>query len=107
MTLDGPGFHVDVDVLGEAAKGIGQSVHDQQTFELRGLCGDTELYGHSGVHDALANYCARWSAGLDTLTEDAGVIGDCLTHVAEVYRGIDQAAVGRLRADPGSAAIGN
>ena len=67
MSVDGPGFHVDVDVLDAAGKGITQSVHDQETFALRGLCGDAELYGHAGVHNALADYCARWSAGLDTL----------------------------------------
>jgi hypothetical protein len=65
------------------------------------------LYGHGGVHDALADYCARWSAGLDTLTEDAGVVGDCLNHVAEAYRGSDDAAAKQLSADPGTAAIGD
>lgn len=107
MSVDGPGFHVDVDVLDNAGKGITQSVHDQETFALRGLCGDAELYGHAGVHNALADYCARWSAGLDTLTEDAGVIGDCLTHAADAYRGIDEAAARQLPADPGTAAIGD
>ena len=107
MSVDGPGFHVDADVLDNAAKGITQSVHDQQTFELRGLCGDAELYGHGGVHAALADYCARWSGGLDTLTEDAGVVGDCLTHVAEAYRGIDESSARRLTADPGTAAVGD
>lgn len=52
MVLDGPGFHIDADKVDEAARGIQDSVHDQDNFELRGLCGDLELYGHAGVHDA-------------------------------------------------------
>ncbi|MCR6484079.1 hypothetical protein M8542_14755 [Amycolatopsis sp. OK19-0408] len=107
MSVDGPGFHVDVDVLDNAAEGIAQSVHDQETFELRGLCGDAGLYGHAGVHSALADYCARWSAGLDTLVEDAGMIGDCLKRTSDAYRGIDEASARRLPADPGTAAIGD
>ncbi|WP_414945548.1 hypothetical protein [Amycolatopsis sp. cmx-11-32] len=105
MSLDGPGFHVDIEVLEGAAKGIAQSVHDQQSFALRDLCGDSALYGHSGLHSALADYCARWSQGLDTLTEDAEVIGDCLKHVAEAYRSTDAAATEKLRVDPGEAAV--
>ncbi|MDT8910037.1 hypothetical protein [Amycolatopsis sp. PS_44_ISF1] len=107
MSVNGPGFDVDVDVLDNAGKGINQSVHDQETFALRGLCGDAELYGHAGVHSALADFCARWSTGLNTLTDDAGVIGDCLTHAADAYRGIDEAAAQHLPADPGTAAIGD
>lgn len=45
--LDGPGFHVDVDEIDEAADGIHESVQDQDDFQLRDLCGDTELYGHT------------------------------------------------------------
>ena len=107
MSVNGTGFHVDVDVLDIARKGIIQSVHDQEIFELRGLCGDAGLYGHAGVHNALADFCARWSAGLDTLTEDAGVIGDCLARAADAYRGIDEAAARQLPADPGTSAIGD
>lgn len=35
--VDGPGFHVDVEAVDEAARGITQSVQDQDNFELRGL----------------------------------------------------------------------
>ena len=105
MTLDGPGFHVDVDVLQGAAAGIAQTVHDQEMFALRGLCGEAGLYGHSGLHDALADFCARWSQGLDKLSEDAEAIGDCLAHVAGVYRDTDEAAAAQMRVDPGTTAV--
>ncbi|WET82611.1 hypothetical protein P3102_16100 [Amycolatopsis sp. QT-25] len=44
------------------------------------------------MHSALADYCARWSQGLGTLTEDAEVVGEFLEHVAKAYRGTDAAA---------------
>jgi hypothetical protein len=65
--VDGPSFHVDVDVLASASKSMGDIVHDQDSFELRELCGEPSLYGHDGVHDALAELCGRWSVGLDAL----------------------------------------
>jgi hypothetical protein len=107
MALDGPGFHVDVDSVDEAAMGITQSVQDQENFQLRGLCGDARLYGHAGLHDALTEFCVRWSDGLDTLTEDAAAIGDTLSRAAQVYRAVDETAAGSLRSDPGVGAVGD
>jgi len=103
--VDGPGFHVDVDKVEQAASGITKSVDDQSNFELRGLCGDSPLYGHGGVHDALMTFCVRWSDGLDTLTEDAGAIGDVLTKAAAAYRAVDQAGAQALTGDPATAAV--
>jgi hypothetical protein len=103
--LDGPGFHVDVEKLDEAARGVQDSVHDQDAFELRGLCGDPELYGHRGVHDALMDLCVRWSDGLDVLTEDAGTIGDALSKVSQAYRAVDENAARSLPNDPGLGAV--
>jgi hypothetical protein len=103
--MDGPGFHVDVDAVDEAARGITESVHDQEGFELRGLCGDTGLYGHVGVHDALMDFATRWSDGLDILTEDASAVGDALTHAVQAYRSIDEAATRTLTGDPGLKAV--
>ncbi|WP_116201538.1 hypothetical protein [Amycolatopsis circi] len=103
--MDGPGFHVDVDKLEEAATGIRESVDGQRNFELRGLCGDTDLYGHAGVHDALMDLCVRWSDGLDTLTDDAGAIADTLARAAVAYRLGDGAAARTFTADPGEEAV--
>jgi hypothetical protein len=103
--VDGPGFHVDVDKVDEAANGIHQSVQDQNNFELRGLCGDTELYGHPPLHDALMDFSVRWSDGLDVLTDDAGQIGDALSRVSTAYRAVDGAAVNSLPGDPGAGTV--
>ncbi|RJQ81432.1 hypothetical protein [Amycolatopsis panacis] len=103
--LDGPGFHVDVDVVDGAARGVRDSVRDQNNFELRGLCGDSGLYGHAGLHDALMDYCVKWSAGLDVLTGDASEIGDTLSRAVQAYRSIDEAASRTLGGDPGTGAF--
>jgi hypothetical protein len=105
VVLDGPGWHVDVDEIDEAANGIRDSVRDQDSFELRGLCGDADLYGHPGVHDALMDFCVRWSDSLDTLTDDAGTIGDALSRVSHAYRTVDEAAARSMPSDPGAGAV--
>jgi hypothetical protein len=105
LVLDGPGFHVDVDKVDEAARGIHDSVQDQHNFELRGLCGDPDLYGHAGIHDALMDVCVRWSDGLDILTEDAGTIGDALSKVSQAYRAVDESTARSLPNDPGVGAV--
>lgn len=38
MVLDEPGFHVDVDKVDEAARGIHDSVQDQDNFALCAAC---------------------------------------------------------------------
>lgn len=91
--------------MAEAGGGITRAVKDQENFELRGLCGDSDLYGHQGLHDALMDYCVRWSDGLDVLTGDAGAIGEALTKAADAYRGIDDATARTLGGDPGEGAV--
>ncbi|MEV6903445.1 hypothetical protein [Amycolatopsis sp. NPDC051372] len=94
-----------MDKLDEAASGIRQSVDDQENFELRGLCGESSLYGHGGVHDALMDFCVCWSDGLDTLTDDAGAIADTLSRATQAYRAIDEAATRSLKTDPAVGAV--
>jgi hypothetical protein len=100
LVVDGSGFHADVTVIEEAASGIAESVRDQGNFELRGLCGESELYGHVPLRDALMDFCVRWSGGLDALTEDSGAIAESLTRVARAYRAIDEVTAQTLRTDP-------
>jgi hypothetical protein len=90
--VEGQGWRVDVEVVESAAQGISRSVRDQDNFELRGLCGDAELYGHDAVHGALMNFSVRWSDGMDALADDAQEISDALVRVAEAYRAVDEAA---------------
>lgn len=101
MTLNGQGFHVEVDVLDTAATGIKQSVQDQDNFELRGLCGETDQYGHAPLRDAFMDFCTRWSEGLDSLTDEGEAIGETLSKVADAYRTVDENAAQSLPADPG------
>ncbi|WP_329072549.1 hypothetical protein [Amycolatopsis sp. NBC_01480] len=103
--MDGPGFHVEVDVLESASTSMGEIVHDQSSFQLRGLCGEPPLYGHDGVHGALAEFCGRWSVGLDALADRAGDLGDLLGKAAKAYRGVEHSNTAALKDDPGRDAV--
>jgi hypothetical protein len=103
--MDGPGFHVDVAKVAEAAKGIAATIGDQHQFELRKLPGDPGQYGDAHLHDALAEYCDRWNDGLDILIGDAKAISDSLFRVAQAYQASDQGAATRLTSDPATGAV--
>lgn len=103
--MDGPGFHVDVPKVTEAAKGIAESVGDQERFELERLPGSAGQYGDDDLHDALSDFCRRWSDGLDILTEDAKAISDSLSRVARAYQASDQGAADRLTSDPATGVV--
>lgn len=85
-------FYIDADNVDQAATGIRQSIESQEAFELRGLCGDTALYGRTPLRDALMDFSVRWSGGLDLLTEDADQISDALSKSVKVYRAVDGVA---------------
>ena len=103
--MDGPGFHVEINVLENAAAGIRQSVADQKGSALEDVDGDSASYGHDGVHGAMETFCNRWNEGLDILIKDADAIGDILGTAAQAYRNADAAAAGRLTTDPGVRAV--
>jgi hypothetical protein len=103
--MDGPGFHVDVTKVTEAAKGIADTIGDQDRFELRELPGRSVQYGDDDLHDSLAEYCDRWSEGLDILTKDAKTISESLFRVAQAYQVSDQGAAARLTSDPATGAV--
>jgi hypothetical protein len=103
--MDGPGFHVDVSKVTEAARGIAGSVGDQDHLALKKVPGGSGQYGDDDLHDALSDYCDRWSDGLDILIKDAKAISDSLSRVAQAYQAADQAAAGRLSSDPATGAV--
>ena len=103
--MDGPGFHVDVAKVTEAAKRIADSIVDQHQFELRKLPGHAGQYGDDDLHDALAEYCNRWNDGLDILLKDAKAINETLFRVAQAYQASDQGAATRLTSDPATGAV--
>ena len=99
--MDGPGFHVEIDALESASTSMAEIVHDQNSFALRGLCGEPPLYGHDGVHSALGEFCGRWSVGLDALSDRAGDLGDLLGKAAKAYRAVERDNTAALKEDPG------
>lgn len=98
--MDGPGFHVDVDVLDTAAKSMHDIVADQDNSELRRLCGGPEMYGYDAVYAEFSGFCQAWSVGLDALCDRAQWMGDELGNCARTYRDVDQAAAQKLTDDP-------
>ena len=98
--MDGPGFHVDVDVLEVAAADIAQSVADQRAAPLADVDLAAGAYGHAGLHRSIQDFCERWNAGLDLLLEDAKTVSDVLARASRAYREADTGAAGRLSADP-------
>ncbi len=93
--MDGAGFHVELDVLEEAARRMQDIVTDQDGRELRDVCGGADQYGHGGVHAELAEFCNAWSVGVDALCDRARTMGAELREVAQAYREIDQEAARR------------
>lgn len=96
--MDGPGFHVDVDRLEEAGRAIKRSVTEQDNFELRGLAGEADMYGHTPLRDALMDFCVRWSDRIDDLVDDADDMAAALQSSAYAYQEADRA--GKLSEDP-------
>lgn len=105
VVLDGPGFHVEIGKLDEAAHGIKSSIDAQDGFDIADLCGDASIYGHDGLHDALSELCDRWSDGLSVLTDDADAIAETLTNASKAYRMVDAEAAKRMKTDPGAPAV--
>jgi hypothetical protein len=103
--MDGPGFHVEIGTLESASAGIRESVADQKGSALSHLDRAADVYGHDRLHQAMENFCGRWSDGIDVLTKDAEGIGDLLGKVAQAYRAADQAAAGLLTSDPGKPVV--
>lgn len=99
--MDGAGFHVELDVLEEAARRMHEVVTDQDGRELRDMCGGADQYGHGRVHAELAEFCNAWSVGVDALCDRARTMGAELREVAQAYREIDQEAARTLNQDPG------
>lgn len=105
MALDGPGFHVEIEALESASRSMIETLEDQNNFELRGLCGPSEMYGHDGVHAGFADFCQRWSVGLDALCDRARAMGHKLRDAAKVYRNVDATNARALTEDPGLEAV--
>lgn len=98
--MDGPGFHVEIDVLEAASRSMDEIVADQDNAELRDLCGGQAVYGHEWVHAEFAEFCAAWSVGLDALCDRARNMGYELGEAARTYREVDDEAARQLTEDP-------
>lgn len=104
--MDGPGFHVDVDILETAARAMQKIAADQKAAELAELCdGDAQTVGDDALCDALVAFCEKASAGIDYLVDKADDTGEGVREAAQTYRETDRAAMGHLAGDPAAAAM--
>jgi hypothetical protein len=103
--VDGPGFHVEPEVLDEAARGMASVVAEQDAAGLEGLAGPPQSYGHDAVHAATAAFCAAWTVGVDALCDRARRSGTSLREVAQSYRDADANAARSLTGDLGTPVV--
>lgn len=100
LVLDGAGFHVDVEVLEEAAGSIRLAVRDQNGRELSAVPGAAEEYGNEDVASAVSDFCERWSDAVDELVDGGHEMVDALSSSVAAYREADAAAEAALKVDP-------
>lgn len=104
--VDGPGFHVDVEVLETAARAMGEIASDQNASELAELCdGDAQAIGSDVMCEALVSFCETMSQSIDYLVDKAEDTGEGLREAAQTYREVDRAAMQQLGGDPAAAAM--
>lgn len=104
--MDGPGFHVDVEILETAARAMGEIAADQNASELAELCdGDAQAIGSDVMCEALVSFCETISQGIDYLVDKAEDTGEGLREAARTYREADHAAMQHLGGDPAAAAV--
>ncbi|WP_132428473.1 hypothetical protein [Pseudonocardia endophytica] len=103
--MDGPGFHVEPDVLDEAARGMAEVVAEQDGAGLDALAGPPERYGHDAVHATMAEFCGAWTIGIDALCDRARRNGTSLSEVATAYRDADAHVARALTGDPGAPVV--
>jgi hypothetical protein len=89
---------VHVDALLAAARGVGQTVRDMESFQIEDIAGEEEQYGHAGVHEGFEHFCARWQEGVEILIEDGLAIADVLTVSASQYGAADQTGADTITA---------
>ncbi|RJQ77654.1 hypothetical protein D5S17_14620 [Pseudonocardiaceae bacterium YIM PH 21723] len=86
MSLDGPGYHVEIPVLEDAAKAMDEIARKQDDFELEDLPGPAHMYGHEGVQEAFIDFCDSFDTSVELLCDKVDDMRDSLVSVAKVYR---------------------
>lgn len=86
----GAGYAMDAVTLTETAATVRAVSQTQHGNPLAGLAGDSVAYGDDEVHAAFAQFCSRWSDGVDVLTRDAATIADTLDSAVSTYRAAEE-----------------
>lgn len=104
------GYRVDIEVLDLAGEAIAQTMHDMESCEVQGICGEQAQYGHAGLHEAFGHFCERWQEGVEMLIEDGDTIVRVLNRAAQAYLQADHDSIRTLESagaglDPAAGAI--
>jgi hypothetical protein len=86
----GEGFSVDTATLTDTAAAVRLVADTQREHRLSELVGERASYGDDELQGAFAQFCSRWSDGLDVLTQDAATISDTLDSTVATYRMADE-----------------
>ncbi len=104
------GFNVDLATLDMAATSISQTMRDMATIDIDDIPGDSQQYGHEGLHASFEHFCSRWQYGVEVLVEDGASIVQAINAAVDTYIEADRSAEGSLHtagsgADPALDAV--
>lgn len=104
MAFDGPGFHVEIEVLGEVSQAMDEIARKQRDFELDDLSGEAQMYGHDGLQEAFEEFCDRYDESVRMLCDKVDDMKDGLAATSKAYREAEQSNV-KILNDPGLRAV--
>lgn len=86
------GFRVDLAALQDAADGVGGTLDEVARHKVSDIDCDPSAVGHDRLGATVADFCDRWSRGVDNLAEDGRQVAGRLTDCVNAYQAMDQEA---------------
>ena len=90
------GFRVDLAALKNAADGVSGTLEQVNRRKVSDIDCDPQAFGHDRLAETVADFCDRWSQGVEHLATDAREISGQLTDCVASYEAADQEAQDRL-----------
>jgi len=90
------GFHVELDVLTDAAAGINRTLALLSDRPVDAVSLRAGQLGHGPLTDRLDEFCSRWHLGVEHLAGDAAEAGSRLLRAVQNYLAAEHTVQGRL-----------
>lgn len=90
------GFHVDLAALKGAAEGINGVLDQVSRRKVSDIDCAPEAVGHGRLSEVVADFCDRWSIGVENLAKDAQEVSGRLTECVKSYEEVDRGALDRF-----------